>query len=56
VTRRKPTKPVRIADDFSDPTIDPLIWGAWSATVGGTPRVSSTHAEVTRGGAYESKS
>jgi DNA-binding SARP family transcriptional activator len=28
------TKPVRIADDFSDPTIDPLIWGTWSQGTG----------------------
>ncbi len=27
-------KPVRIADDFSDPTIDPLIWGTWSEGTG----------------------
>ena len=28
------TKPVRIADDFSDPAIDPLIWGTWSEGTG----------------------
>ncbi len=25
-----------IADDFSDPTIDPLIWGTWTGGSGGT--------------------
>jgi DNA-binding SARP family transcriptional activator len=31
---RRQTKPIRIADDFSGPTIDPLIWGTWSEGTG----------------------
>jgi DNA-binding SARP family transcriptional activator len=33
-TQAEPTKPVRIAYDFSDPSIDPLIWGTWSQGTG----------------------
>jgi DNA-binding SARP family transcriptional activator len=33
-THTNPTKPVRIADGFSDPMIDPLIWGTWSQGTG----------------------
>jgi DNA-binding SARP family transcriptional activator len=33
-TQTKPAKPARIADDFSDTTIDPLIWQTWSQGTG----------------------
>ena len=33
---RKPTKPIRIVDDFSDEAVDPLIWGTWSQGTGAT--------------------
>jgi len=34
VRRRKHATPISIADDFTDPTIDPLIWGIWSEGTG----------------------
>jgi DNA-binding SARP family transcriptional activator len=34
VARKTPTRPVRISDDFGDPTVDPLIWGTWNQGTG----------------------
>jgi hypothetical protein len=34
VSRRKHARPISISDDFTDPTIDPLIWGVWSEGTG----------------------
>jgi DNA-binding SARP family transcriptional activator len=33
-TRTNHAKPVRIADDFSDPQLDALIWGLWDSGTG----------------------
>jgi DNA-binding SARP family transcriptional activator len=57
VTQTKPTKPVRIADDFSDPTIDPLIWGVWSQGTGASaaPQNGLLDFSIASGATFESQ-